>query len=38
MADLAGSLTLQCGGEYALAEVTEIASGQTTGKLIIRVR
>lgn len=39
---LAGSLTPQFGGEYALAEVpkalTEIASGQTTGKLIIRIR
>ncbi len=39
---LAGSLTPQFGGEYTLAEVpkalTEIASGQTTGKLIIRVR
>jgi NADPH2:quinone reductase len=39
---LAGSLTPQFGGEYTLAEVpkalTEIASGQTTGKLLIRVR
>ena len=47
MADLfawhqAGTLNPQSGGEYALAGVpkalTEIASGQTTGKLLIRVR
>jgi len=39
---LTGSLQPQIGGEYPLAEVSralaEIAGGQTTGKLLIRVR